>query len=181
MQASLLPGALNRSFLRINGEAPAKKQHLTFGKLKSLFSARGTVQRPPFIELAVSLAMSNKLTTVVSPAGLLLMQWTRLAPLSSPPREHAVAFTAAAFVIRLYDAVQKVPSTTIMMLDAAGLALFAVAGTEKALTYKANPFMAVLLGTITGVGGGTVRDIFLAQVPNVLRADVYAQHWRDRR
>jgi uncharacterized membrane protein YeiH len=37
-----------------------------------------------------------------------------------------------------------------------------------------HPFIAVLLGTITGVGGGTIRDVFLAQVPRVLQADVYA-------
>jgi len=62
----------------------------------------------------------------------------------------------------------------MMLLDAAGLALFAVAGTEKALDYKIHPFMAALLGTITGVGGGTFRDIFLAHVPRVLQSDIYA-------
>jgi uncharacterized membrane protein YeiH len=61
----------------------------------------------------------------------------------------------------------------MMLLDAAGLALFAVAGTEKALDYKIHPFMAALLGTITGVGG-TIRDIFLAHVPRVLQSDLYA-------
>jgi uncharacterized membrane protein YeiH len=61
-----------------------------------------------------------------------------------------------------------------MVLDAAGLSLFAVAGTEKALEHKMHPFIAVLLGTITGVGGGTLRDTFLATVPTVLRADIYA-------
>jgi uncharacterized membrane protein YeiH len=59
-------------------------------------------------------------------------------------------------------------------LDAMALALFAVAGTEKALDYKLNPFIAALLGTVTAVGGGTVRDIFLAQVPRVLNVDIYA-------
>lgn len=59
-------------------------------------------------------------------------------------------------------------------IDAAGLSLFAVAGAAKALDYKIHPFMAVLLGTITGVGGGTVRDILLARVPAVLRVEVYA-------
>jgi uncharacterized membrane protein YeiH len=62
----------------------------------------------------------------------------------------------------------------MIVLDAAGLALFAVAGTQKALIYKMHPFIAILLGTVTGVGGGTIRDMFLARVPNVLRADVYA-------
>jgi uncharacterized membrane protein YeiH len=37
-----------------------------------------------------------------------------------------------------------------------------------------HPFVAILLGTITGVGGGTLRDILLARIPLVLRADVYA-------
>jgi uncharacterized membrane protein YeiH len=51
---------------------------------------------------------------------------------------------------------------------------FAVAGTEKALLYEMHPFIAILLGTITAVGGGTVRDLLLARVPNVLRSDIYA-------
>ena len=62
----------------------------------------------------------------------------------------------------------------MIVLDAAGLALFAVAATQKALIYKMHPFIAILLGTITGVGGGTIRDMFLARIPTVLRANVYA-------
>jgi len=42
------------------------------------------------------------------------------------------------------------------------------------LSHGMHPFIAVLLGTITGVGGGTVRDVLLAQVPALLRADIYA-------
>lgn len=45
---------------------------------------------------------------------------------------------------------------------------------EKALLFKMHPFIAALMGMITGVGGGVVRDVLLAQVPRVLRADVYA-------
>ena len=37
-----------------------------------------------------------------------------------------------------------------------------------------HPFIAILLGTITGVGEGTVRDVLLARIPNVLHADVFA-------
>ena len=62
----------------------------------------------------------------------------------------------------------------VIDLDAAGLALFAVSGAGKALAYEIHPFVAVLMGGITGVGGGTVRDVLLTQVPTVLRADVYA-------
>jgi len=89
-------------------------------------------------------------------------------------RYAAVAFAAGAAVFLFHHFVQVIPNSVIMVLDAAGLALFAMAGTQKALAYGMHPFIAVLLGTITGVGGGTVRDIFLAQVPTVLRSDIYA-------
>src|SRR5271156_1369887 len=95
----------------------------------------------------------------------------------SPPRDwrySAMAFTGAAIVFLLYRFVQGIPHGVIQVLDAAGLALFAVAGTEKALLSKMHPFIAILLGTVTAVGGGTVRDIFLARVPLVLRSDIYA-------
>jgi uncharacterized membrane protein YeiH len=89
-------------------------------------------------------------------------------------RYSVVAFTGATVTFFLHHFVQEIPSQVLIALDAAGLALFAVAGTQKALNYGIHPFMAILMGTITGVGGGTVRDILLAQVPTVLRADVYA-------
>jgi uncharacterized membrane protein YeiH len=89
-------------------------------------------------------------------------------------RYSAMAFAGAAIAFFLHRFVQRIPSEVIIGLDAAGLALFTIAGTEKALLYEMHPFVAVLLGTITGVGGGTLRDIFLAEVPTVLRADVYA-------
>ena len=89
-------------------------------------------------------------------------------------RYSAMAFTGAAIVFFSYRFLQGISHEVIMVLDGAGLALFAVAGTEKALLYDIHPFIAILLGTITGVGGGTVRDIFLARIPNVLRSDIYA-------
>lgn len=62
----------------------------------------------------------------------------------------------------------------VRMLDAVGLALFAVAGTEKALVFGLSPIMAALLGMLTGIGGGVARDVLLAEIPAVLRADLYA-------
>jgi len=44
----------------------------------------------------------------------------------------------------------------------------------KAHAIGLHPLMAILMGTITGVGGGTVRDVLLARVPAVLRVEVYA-------
>ncbi len=89
-------------------------------------------------------------------------------------RYAATALTAALITFFFYHFVEAFPAGLMMVLDAAGLALFAVAGTEKALDFKIHPFMAALLGTITGVGGGTIRDIFLARVPRVLQVDIYA-------
>ena len=62
----------------------------------------------------------------------------------------------------------------VLIFDAAGLALFAVAGTQKALGFGLNPIMAALLGMLTGIGGGMARDLLLAEIPTVLRADLYA-------
>src|SRR5215468_9045066 len=62
----------------------------------------------------------------------------------------------------------------VLIFDAAGLALFAVAGTQKALAFGLHPVMAALLGMLTGIGGGMVRDVLIAEIPTVLRADLYA-------
>lgn len=63
---------------------------------------------------------------------------------------------------------------SILVFDAAGLGLFAVSGTEKALAFGLNPVMAALLGMLTGIGGGVARDVLVAEIPTVLRADIYA-------
>jgi uncharacterized membrane protein YeiH len=62
----------------------------------------------------------------------------------------------------------------IDVLDAAGLALFCVTGASKALDYGLAPTPAVLLGAITGIGGGMLRDVLVRQVPVVLREGLYA-------
>jgi len=89
-------------------------------------------------------------------------------------RYPTIVLSAAVLVFFLHAGVRAVPILYIQVLDAAGLAIFAIAGTEKALLHKMNPLVAVLLGTITGVGGGTIRDVLLNQVPTVLRFEVYA-------
>lgn len=62
-------------------------------------------------------------------------------------------------------------SKPILLFDAAGLSLFAVIGATKAMELGFGPLQAVLLGAITGVGGGTVRDVLLNRVPTVLSAN----------
>ena len=65
-------------------------------------------------------------------------------------------------------------NTPITLLDAAGLSLFAVTGASKAIDLGLGPAQAVILGTITGVGGGTLRDVLIRQIPTVLRSELYA-------
>ena len=84
----------------------------------------------------------------------------------------AVAAAAGASVLFYWE--RTIPDQMLLTLDAAGLSLFAVAGAEKALNYQIHPLLAVVMGGITGVGGGTVRDLLLAKVPGVLHKDVYA-------
>ena len=62
----------------------------------------------------------------------------------------------------------------ITVLDAVGLSLFAVTGASKALTFGLGPGQAVILGAITGVGGGTIRDVLVRRVPTVLTSGLYA-------
>jgi uncharacterized membrane protein YeiH len=65
-------------------------------------------------------------------------------------------------------------ATPINVLDAAGLSLFAVTGASKALELGLGPVQAVLLGALTGVGGGTLRDVVLREIPSVLSSGLYA-------
>jgi uncharacterized membrane protein YeiH len=62
----------------------------------------------------------------------------------------------------------------VLWCDAAGLAFFAIAGTQKSLLHGLNPVTAALLGMLTGVGGGMLRDVLVTEIPIVLRADLYA-------
>jgi uncharacterized membrane protein YeiH len=65
-------------------------------------------------------------------------------------------------------------SRLITVLDAAGLSLFAVTGAGKALALGLGPAQAVILGAVTGVGGGTLRDVLTQRIPTVLRSELYA-------
>lgn len=98
---------------------------------------------------------------------------------ASPPaalqdwRYLAVSLTAGTIVFFWSSLIEQLRNP-VRMLDAMGLALFAVAGTQKALTAGLSPAMAALLGMLTGIGGGVARDVLLAEIPAVLRSDLYA-------
>ncbi|HEX4852654.1 trimeric intracellular cation channel family protein [Arenimonas sp.] len=62
----------------------------------------------------------------------------------------------------------------VQSIDALGLGVFAVAGALKAQAFGLGPVGAMLLGMLTGIGGGMIRDVLVAQVPTVLKAELYA-------
>jgi uncharacterized membrane protein YeiH len=62
----------------------------------------------------------------------------------------------------------------ILVLDAAGLALFCVTGASTALDHHVATVEAIVLGAVTGVGGGVLRDVLVREIPIVLRTGLYA-------
>lgn len=62
----------------------------------------------------------------------------------------------------------------LLWADAVGLGLFAVLGAEAAQRAGAVPWVAVLMGTVTATAGGILRDIVCAEIPLVLRREIYA-------
>jgi uncharacterized membrane protein YeiH len=77
-----------------------------------------------------------------------------------------LTFYFSAIIIRLWN--------PVLLFDAAGLALFAVSGAQKALNHGLDPVMATSLGMLTGIGGGMMRDLLLTEIPAVLRSELYA-------
>jgi uncharacterized membrane protein YeiH len=62
----------------------------------------------------------------------------------------------------------------VLVFDAVGLGLFCVTGATKALDFGLGPAQAIILGAITGIGGGMLRDVLLREIPTVLHHDLYA-------
>lgn len=88
--------------------------------------------------------------------------------------EYLLISILAGLVVFLWSRRINVGGKLILGLDAAGLAVFAVTGTQKALAAGLNPVMAALLGMLTGIGGGMIRDVLVTQTPFVLQSDLYA-------
>jgi uncharacterized membrane protein YeiH len=67
-----------------------------------------------------------------------------------------------------------IPTDALLVADALGLALFAISGAQVAEKAGCQPLVVVLMGTLTGAGGGVLRDVLSAKVPLILRQDIYA-------
>jgi uncharacterized membrane protein YeiH len=98
----------------------------------------------------------------VPPAGL--VDWRYLV----------TPFAAGVVTFFLHPALGRV-ERAINIFDAFGLGLFSVAGAATAIEYGLGPLQATVLGLVTGVGGGVLRDVLAGRVPAVLRkGELYA-------
>jgi len=87
---------------------------------------------------------------------------------------YLIVITAAALLTAAYVRVRPPPGTSLLAADALGLALFALSGAQLAEAAQCPPMIVVLMGTMTGVTGGVLRDVITARVPLVLRREIYA-------
>jgi uncharacterized membrane protein YeiH len=85
----------------------------------------------------------------------------------------AVSILAGLLTFYRHQQVERMRNP-VQLFDAVGLALFAVLGADKALAAGLGPVGAVMLGVLTGIGGGITRDVLVAEVPHVLRRELYA-------
>ncbi|MDW6017992.1 TRIC cation channel family protein [Vibrio plantisponsor] len=69
---------------------------------------------------------------------------------------------------------KRIPWWVLPVCDAVGLAFFVGIGVEKALMYQDSAVIAIIMGVITGCGGGIIRDVLAREIPMVLRSEVYA-------
>lgn len=88
-------------------------------------------------------------------------------------RYFAVSMLAGLATFHRYGTIERLRNP-VQLSDAIGLGLFAVTGTGKALAFGLGPAGAVMLGVLSGVGGGIVRDVLVMQVPGVLQRELYA-------
>lgn len=85
-----------------------------------------------------------------------------------------VALCGALLTILFEQQVQAIPEGPLIVIDAVGLSLLAVAAAEKSLDYKLTPAAAIMMAAIGGCGGGAMRDVLLMHVPAILRTDFLA-------
>ena len=85
-----------------------------------------------------------------------------------------VILTTALLTIIFIRQPKRIPKRFLLIADALGLALFAVLGTQKSITLGAPLPVAIVMGTITGVAGGMIRDVLCNVIPMILRKEIYA-------
>lgn len=87
---------------------------------------------------------------------------------------YLIVIIAAAIVTMAYIRVRPRPGAGFLVADALGLGLFALSGAQFAEAAQCPPLIVVLMGTMTGVTGGVLRDVITARVPLLLQREIYA-------
>lgn len=87
---------------------------------------------------------------------------------------YLIVISIAALLTLSYVRLRPPPGNSLLLADALGLALFTIIGAQIAEATNLSPIIVVLMGTITGVAGGVLRDVLSAEVPLILRRDIYA-------
>ena len=85
-----------------------------------------------------------------------------------------VILTTALLTILLVRQPKLIPKRFLLIADALGIALFAVLGTQKSLVLGSPLPVAIVMGTITGVAGGMIRDVLCNVIPMILQKEIYA-------
>jgi uncharacterized membrane protein YeiH len=88
--------------------------------------------------------------------------------------EVAVIFGFLTFAYLRFAKFTRLPNKSLSVADAVGLAVFTVVGCDTALTNNAGALVAVIMGMVTGSGGGIIRDVFSAEIPLFFRKEIYA-------
>jgi uncharacterized membrane protein YeiH len=83
-------------------------------------------------------------------------------------------FFAAAITILLVRNRLTIPNNAFQIADAIGLAFFVIMGCQKALDHGTSPFVAIMMGAMSGVCGGMIRDVLCREIPLVFRGELYA-------
>jgi len=98
----------------------------------------------------------------------------RLPPAAIANWQYLAVSTLGGIGVFFWSARINRVHSAILVFDAAGLALFAVSGALTGLGAQVNPVAAVMLGVLSAIGGGVARDLLVAEVPTVLRSELYA-------
>lgn len=87
---------------------------------------------------------------------------------------YLVMVFVASFISIGFNRIVNILNQPVLLFDALGLSVFAVTGARKAIVFGHNYEVAVLLGIVTAVGGGVIRDILLTRIPVILQKEIYA-------
>ena len=86
---------------------------------------------------------------------------------------YVVTAAVAAVVAFVVARFKTLPANFLLVADACGLALFTLVGMEIAIARQSSGLIAILMGVMTGVAGGIIRDVLSGEIPMVFRPDIF--------